>query len=60
MVSEFYTTTPSSVYGTFMTKKKVREIKSPPAVLLVDLRSNGTSRRLDCKQARIMRTCGMM
>jgi len=50
MVSEFYSTTPSSVYGTFMTKKKGGGIKSPPAVL-VDLRSNGTSLRLDCKQA---------
>jgi hypothetical protein len=59
MVSEFYSTTPSSVYGTFMTKKKGGGIKSPPAQLM-DLRSNGTSRRLACKQARIMRTCGMM
>jgi hypothetical protein len=28
---EFYSTTPSSVYATFITKKKGDEIKSPPA-----------------------------
>jgi hypothetical protein len=33
---EFYSTTPASVYGTFITKKKDGEIKSPPAHRLMD------------------------